>query len=226
MNPIDTTFLVLTKDCPTVVTLLDFLVKYKDPQDKILILDDFSTPENLAILKKYPARIIQHKLDGDYSAHRNHALQFLKTKYTFALDDDEIPTLSLMKSYKQAIINMGYPDLILVPRLNLFEGVFPIHALRFNWDLSYIDGKTAINWSRGDFQTRLFKNKRGLYWTNKLHESIFPRKEHVCKMLPKDINYCIEHRKTIVEQISDNERYNANWTVSENKAGGSYDETK
>jgi Glycosyl transferase family 2 len=213
-------FVVLTHDSPNVAGLLDMLTKGKDPQDKIIILDDYSTPENLAIYKQYPVKIVQHRLDKDYAAHRNSVTKSLNSTYSFFIDDDEAPAPELLQHIRKVIANNSYPDLIVVPRKNIFKGVLPIHALKYGWEMN----GEVVNWVKGDYQTRIIKNKRGLKWEGVLHEKIAFKKEHRVIQLPKDERLALIHNKTLTEQVIDNDRYNKEWSVELNKIGGSYSE--
>jgi hypothetical protein len=90
----------------------------------------------------------------------------------------------------------------------------------YNWQL---DGE-VVNWVKGDYQTRIIKNKRGLKWEGVLHERIYFKKEHRVIQLPVDERLALIHRKTITEQVADNTRYNQNWSKELNQQGGSYSE--
>lgn len=47
--------------------------------DEILLVDDNSTDKTLEIAKKYKARVVQHALNGDFSAQRNWAISQIKS---------------------------------------------------------------------------------------------------------------------------------------------------
>ena len=61
-----------------------------------------------------------------------------------------------------------------------------------------------INW-RHDSQSRIYKNKPEIYWENKVHEQL--RGYLTISRLPKRIEYCLMHIKTIKKQRSQNEFY-------------------
>jgi hypothetical protein len=129
-----------------------------------------------------------------------------------------MPAANLIANIKKIIANNNYPDLIYLPRKNIFTGVMPIDALTYGWDIT--DGN-VVNWTKGDYQGRLWKNKRGLKWEGKLHERITLKKEHHSMVLPKIEECCLLHYKTINEQRADNERYNQDFSKEDNMNGGS-----
>lgn len=210
MKNISIDYLILTKNA-NIGNLITTLKKYKSPEDKIIILDDFSDDSYLSQYKQY-GKVIQHKLDYDYSAHRNYALDYCKGNYIFAIDDDEIPSEDLLKNIKLTIEQNGYPDMLVLPRKNIFKGCLPIHALQYGWQLK----GEVVNWENGDYQTRLFKNKVGLRWQGKLHERLNASKEHKVVGMPKVEDCCIFHYKTISEQLADNTYYQHKYSIKEN----------
>lgn len=210
MKNITIDYLILTKNAD-IGNLITTLKKYKSPEDKIIILDDFSDISYLSQYKQY-GKVIQHKLDYDYSAHRNYALDYCKGNYIFAIDDDEIPAENLLKNLKQLINNSNMCDLLMIPRKNIFKGCLPIHALQYGWNLK----GEIVNWDSGDYQTRLFKNKVGLRWQGKLHERIVHSPANKVAMFPKEEDYCLFHYKTISEQLADNTYYQHKYTQNEN----------
>ena len=206
------TYLVLAHNEKNLDSLLNLLRANKSPEDQILVLDDYSNEETQAIFKKHGVRVVQHKLEHDYSAHRNYALQFCRCNYIFAIDGDELPHEELLVNVKQIIQKLNRPDVICIPRVNIFKGVKPIHALQYGWDLK----GERVNYLRGDPQTRLFKRSIGLKWKGVLHERIAYTEKNTVKGLPQDDRLSLFHFKTIEEQIASNNRYNKEYSVQEN----------
>jgi hypothetical protein len=65
-----------------------------------------------------------------------------------------------------------------------------------------------------DYQGRLYKNKKEIYWTRKLHEHITGYK--IETKFPISIEYSLIHEKTIQKQWKQNEFYNTNFSVEDN----------
>lgn len=209
---ISITYLVLVHGEEQGLALIDLLAKHKDAQDKIVVLNDPTTDEYTKKLKQKPVKVVNHKLEYSYSEHRNYALQYCHTDYIFALDADEVPSLKLLQNIKPIIANTNNPDVIWLPRLNLFNGVLPIHALIYNWTLQ----GNIVNWP--DLQTRLFKNRKGIKWKGNLHERLdYDDKTHKVVQLPPHPDFIIEHKKEITKQLKDNEYYNLTYSESENR---------
>jgi hypothetical protein len=211
---------VLCHDEPEVFALVRRLLKLKDGCDKVTVLYDPSTPEYTQQLRQLPCRLVIHRLDHDYSAHRNHLWPYLKGDYSFWLDADEIPAEGLQERLKTLLFNLRYPDLLGVFRKNVFPGVTWLDCLRYNWDLSHAN---VVNWQRGDVQYRLVRNRQGIRFKGALHEHMHPEPHHRVAVLPKEFNLAIEHHKTIERQRASNDRYNRQYSKAENMAGGSAD---
>jgi glycosyltransferase involved in cell wall biosynthesis len=205
-------YLILAHGEIQVFTLIKFIQKYKGKEDDIVILNDPTTTEYEENLTKAGAKIVNHKLEYSYADHRNAALPFCKGEYVFALDADETATIPLMKCVKR-LLKESEADLIWLPRLNIFEGVTQEDALKYGWTIT---DKNIINWDTGDLQTRLFRNDGRLQWQGNLHERIHPRLTTRQVKLEIQKDYCIVHRKDIVKQRQDNQRYNTSYSTSEN----------
>ena len=213
-------YVVLCHDEPEVFALIDFIKQHKDTADRILVLLDPSTPAYLGKLKqKQINKLVQHKLEHDYSQHRNVIIPHLHSDYCFCFDADELPAELLIKNVKTIIENYRYPDVIGIFRKNVFTGTTAYDCLNYGWDLT--DGN-AVNWIKGDPQYRLFKVGKGLRWTRPLHESLdIVNKGYRVMLTPKEYNLAIIHNKTIERQRASNERYNKEFSVELNQAGGS-----
>jgi glycosyltransferase involved in cell wall biosynthesis len=77
--------------------LLDFLIKFKQPQDEIVILDDYSDDEKTKQILDYyvSANDIvfeQRNLLGDFATQKNYLKSMCSGDYSFNLDADEIVT--------------------------------------------------------------------------------------------------------------------------------------
>ena len=79
----------------TLEKLLKFLIKYKQPQDEIVILDDYSDNEKTkAILDFYVSteNIVfeQRNLLEDFASQKNYLKKMCSGDYSFNLDADEM----------------------------------------------------------------------------------------------------------------------------------------
>ena len=88
--------------------LLEFLVKHKDEEDEIVILDDFSdNPKTIEILdvmtSMHEMTFEQRHLLKDYAGQKNFLTRMCKNDYIVNIDADEIPHKSLMKNLKPVL---------------------------------------------------------------------------------------------------------------------------
>lgn len=214
-NKVSINYVVLScqkDDEKRVVSLLQYLSKNKDSNDNILLLFDSSEDTVPDCYKKY-AQTYYKKLDYSYSEHRNYALGFCKNDYSLFLDSDERIPKALMRNLKGIIYNNDYPDLILLPRLNIVKGLTQEYSRLFGYRVT---DKEIVNWDGGDYQTRLFKNGIGLKWTGNLHERIYADPSYTTYTLPIHPDNAIIHEKTLEKQIKNNENYNSKYTRNEN----------
>ena len=77
--------------------LLHRLIEYKQPQDEIVVLDDYSDNEKTRAILDYfhstdDIKLDQRSLAGDYATQKNYLKGMCTGDYTFNLDADEIIT--------------------------------------------------------------------------------------------------------------------------------------
>jgi glycosyltransferase involved in cell wall biosynthesis len=85
----------------SLLKLLEFLVKHKDEEDEIVILDDYSdnkkTIEILDVMTSmHEMTFEQRHLLKDYAGQKNHLKNMCTGDYIFNLDADEMPHKFLM----------------------------------------------------------------------------------------------------------------------------------
>lgn len=120
------------------------LLDHKDPEDEILILDDYSdNPVTKDLLKKWETnenisnlKIIQHALNRNYSEHKNFGNSKCNGDWICQIDGDEIPNPILIINLKSIIEANPDIELIFVPRINDFIGVTEEHAKIWGWRLN------------------------------------------------------------------------------------------
>ena len=184
-------------------SLLNFLVKNKDPEDEINILVDSkkTTDAVRSVIKHFKEHVVenQREFDGDFSAHRNYQNSTCTGDYIFTIDADEIPQEILIKGIKKAIVDTG-SDLFYIPRINICPGYTHEWLKKCN----FVTNQNGwINWP--DWQGRIFKNDPEISWGNKLHEKIQGAKNPV--QLNADPNVALWHIKTVEKQDSQDHFY-------------------
>ena len=184
--------------------LLRFLVKWKQEEDEIAILDDYSDDEKTKqILDFYVSAhdivFEQRNLLGDYGGQKNHLKSMCSGDYSFNLDADEMISRWFIKNV-HGILEENPIDLIFLPRINMVEGLTQEHMRYWGWSVNEVGWVNFHDW-----QGRLFKNRPNIKWEKPVHEMIagFQTYAH----LPTEKPFCIRHNKTIEKQEQQNQKY-------------------
>jgi glycosyltransferase involved in cell wall biosynthesis len=201
--------------------LLEILIHKTDPEDEIVICDDYSNEETKEVITSWTqqyadAKVIKHyerKLDGDFSAQKNSVIENSTGDYIFHIDADEQPHETLLQQLKQIIEMNDGVDLIYVPRVNTIDGMEQKHIDRWGWKVSE---KGWVNWP--DHQARVFRNDEKIRWTRPLHELITGCKTYA--HLPPHEELSLYHPKTIEKQEKQNMFYNKNFSKELNVRKG------
>jgi glycosyltransferase involved in cell wall biosynthesis len=184
--------------------LLDRLLKHLQPEDEIVIVDDFSTEEStVAILEEYRDRVSLYfnLLDNDFASHKNFAKSKCTKDYIFFIDADENVHENLLITLKEILYNNPSIEMFMVPRINIVQGLTEQHVQRWNWN---VNEKGFVNYP--DPQTRIVVNKEEIKWENKVHERLVGHSTHT--LLPFETeDYCLLHIKDIKRQESQNDFY-------------------
>ena len=185
--------------------LIQFLVKHKDEEDEIVILDDFSdnkkTKEILDTMGSiYDIKIEQRHLLKDFAEQKNYLKNMCSGDYIFNLDADELPNKWLMGNIKPILEANPSIDLYWVPRVNTVEGITQEHINKWRWQ---VNEKGWVNWP--DYQGRIWRNRPNIMWKNKVHEVLIGYKEHT--FLPTEEEFCFYHPKDIDRQEKQNDFY-------------------
>ncbi len=187
--------------------LLNFLVNTKRKEDEIVILYDETNGDPL--IEEY---LRANSINGEFNWHKdkfeNHFADW-KNKlnnlctgdYIFQIDADEYPNIHLIESLP-FILENNESDIILVPRVNIVQGITPQHVQAWSWKQN---DKGWIQWP--DKQWRIYKNTSGIKWINKVHEKLTGYKNY--SHLPEIEDYALYHLKTIERQEKQNNYYNA-----------------
>ena len=197
--------MLVHNETDTLEKLLKFLVKWKQPQDEIVILDDYSDDEKTKqILDFYVSAhdIVyeQRNLLGDFASQKNHLKSMGGGDYSFNLDADEMISLWLIKNIHEIIEANEGIDLIYLPRINTVEGLTQQHIQTWGWQ---VNQEGWINFP--DWQGRVFRNRPNIRWQYKVHEMITGYQTYAT--LPMEKPFCILHPKTISKQEEQNQKY-------------------
>lgn len=183
--------------------LIPFLIERKQPQDEIVVLVD--TENGTADVIEYLGTIeteihlIGDKFKGHFANWKNYLTSLCSGDYIFQIDADEIPNTSLMENL-HPILEINNVDVILVPRVNIVNGITNEHTQKWRWN---VNEHGWINWP--DPQWRIYKNVDYIKWENKVHERLVGYK--TISNLPIDVNFSLHHVKTIERQEKQNEYY-------------------
>jgi glycosyltransferase involved in cell wall biosynthesis len=189
----------------SLLKLIEFIVKHKDEEDEIVILDDYSDNEKTkeildTMCSIHEIKFEQRHLLKDYSGQKNHLKNMCTGDYIFNLDADELPNKSLMKNIKTILEANPSIDLYWVPRANTVEGITQDHMQQWGWN---VNEKGWVNWP--DYQGRIWRNRPNIMWKNKVHEVLTGYREHT--YLPTEEEFCFYHPKDIEKQEKQNKFY-------------------
>ena len=185
--------------------LLDFLIEYKDEDDEIVILDDYSdNKKTIEILDFYVSAydIIyeQRHLLKDFANQKNYLTRMCKGEYIINIDADEIPHKQLMINLKTILESNPSIDLYYVPRVNTVDGLTQEHINHWKWN---VNEKGWINFP--DWQGRIWRNRPNIRGEKPVHEMLVGFKEYTT--LPAEKEYSFIHHKDIKKQENQNKFY-------------------
>ena len=189
----------------SLLKLIEFLVKHKDEEDEIVILDDYSDNEETqkildAIVSIYDIVYEQRHLLKDYAGQKNTLTHMCKNSYIINIDADELPNKWLIKNIKSVLEANPTIDLYWVPRVNTVEGLTQQHIQKWGWQVN------EIGWVNfPDYQGRIWRNRQNIRWEKPVHEVLTGYKEHT--FLPQEEEFCFYHSKSIERQEKQNEFY-------------------
>ena len=187
--------------------LLEILVHKTQPQDEIVICDDYSDDDTQFVIQSWAQqyghdkliKIYQRKLEGDFAAHKNSVIENCSGDYIFHIDADEYPHEVLLRDIKK-VLEINDVDLIWVPRVNTVDGLTEKHIQQWGWKV------TEQGWvNYPDFQSRVFKNNKDIRWVRPVHEQIQGAKTYA--HLPPHEELSLYHPKTIQKQEQQNQLY-------------------
>lgn len=162
------------------------------PVDKLLIVFDGSLQDDVFFekLMETGELVLEHKVDGDFAAHRNYALKFMpKGAWVIMLDADEMISPSFIINMRELLNSFKFDnspiDLIRLSRINTYGETSDNPPT-----ITEFPPKT---FNYPDFQGRVFKNNGKCLFVGKIHEMITSYTEDLNL---DDSTYWIIHHKT------------------------------
>lgn len=183
--------------------LLDTLIPLIDKNDEIIVLQDI-TNENREVsllLEKYSNIVLlKSKLNGDFATFKNTLIEKAASQYLFQIDADEYPTEHFIKTLKPYLKKEKSVDIFFVPRINIVEGITEDYVKNMGWNMNE---EGYINFP--DYQARILKNNKKIFWKNKVHEVLYGNKNFT--EIPKDYRLSLIHKKNFEKQKKQNNFY-------------------
>lgn len=187
--------------------LLSFLDTRIRPEDEIVVqLDTNATQEVKQVIDRYNVgrsydfHRIYFALNGDFASFKNNLSIHCTRDYIFQIDADEYPHESLVEDLPKILAYNSTLEVLLVPRINTVEGLTPEHIKKWGW---VVNSTGWVNFP--DYQWRIWKNRKGITWINKVHERLSNFKDY--SALPQMERFCLFHPKTIERQEKQNSFY-------------------
>jgi hypothetical protein len=186
--------------------LIPFLKEIKRQEDEIIVLLDKpkASQELIDQLHRYSSAnwilLKESTFEGHFANWKNELNALCSGDWIFQIDADEYPNVHLIESLPFVLEN-NEADIILVPRVNIVQGITPQHVKAWGWKQNE---KGWVQWP--DHQWRIYKNTPEIKWINKLHEVLEGYK--IYANLPEIEDYALYHPKTIQKQEKQNSYYN------------------
>lgn len=161
--------IIATHNEETIFRLLDLVFASKNPEDKVVIYDDFSNEEYIQKIKQYDVLFYQHKLNMNFAEHWNNVHQYIPPgEWIMFLAADEMVDPAFFASLKREI-EAGPVDRFNFARMNTYydetkeTGEMP----SIDWSNPYLVGE-----SYPDLQGRAYPNVPHLRWSGAVHETL------------------------------------------------------
>jgi hypothetical protein len=184
--------------------LLEMMTTQIRPEDEIVIqLDKTATAEVRSTCFDFGRanlRVVEFPLNGDFAAFKNNLSKECLKDYIFQIDADEYPHPYLIQSLDDIVSYNQTIDVFLTPRINTVEGLTQQHIDKWRWN---VNEQGWVNFP--DYQWRIWKNKKGIHWINKVHERLNGFQQY--SLLPELQEYCLFHPKDIKRQERQNNFY-------------------
>jgi glycosyltransferase involved in cell wall biosynthesis len=121
--------------------LFEILLKYKDPGDEIIVVDDYSNDRaTVEILLEYSHKnlinLYFRNLDKDFASQKNYLMSKCSGEFILNVDADEIVKPELILNIKEILELNPEIDLYAVPRENVVIGITDEHIKRWKWNVN------------------------------------------------------------------------------------------
>ncbi len=165
--------------------LFEYLRPWLGPRIELVIVDDHSEPETRRLIENFTtetgARLKTRSLNHHFGRQRNFMKSHCRGRFILALDPDEAIPEGLLQNFDRvaAMMDQAGIDLCLLPRWN---------------DL--LDERGVIVNEKGnfpDYQGRLLRNWRRLFWVGNIHEIVVGYRRKY--FFPPEREYAIYHAK-------------------------------
>ena len=189
-----------------ITKLLNLLLKRRRKTDEIVVLFDKKggTPEVWSRLQELSdeknCTIHSATFKNHFADWKNKLTKLCTGDYIFQIDADELPNELLIQNLPVILESNPDNEVYLVPRVNTVEGLTPEHIQIWGWN---VNDKGWVNWP--DYQWRIWKNKPGIKWKNKVHEVLDGHKSYAA--LPSQEELALYHPKDIKRQEKQNKYY-------------------
>jgi len=169
----------------------------KSAVDEIIVVDTGSTDKTKEIAKKLGAKVFDFEFNDDFSEAKNFCISKASHEYILSLDADEAVSEEDAARIKEIIKENA--DGFKFKIRNYFKAGIKTPAALND---SYEESKNYAGWHEAEL-IRLFKNKKDIYFTNIIHESVADSIRKLNgKIKPADI--VIHHFGFAVKQRSEN----------------------
>ena len=189
-----------------ITNLLNLLLKRRRKGDEIVVLFDKGkgTPEVWSRLGELgegrDCTVHSATFKNHFADWKNKLTKLCTGDYIFQIDADELPNELLIQNLPVILESNPDNEVYLVPRVNTVEGLTPEHIQMWGWN---VNDKGWVNWP--DYQWRIWKNKPGIKWKNKVHEVLDGHKSYAA--LPSQEELALYHPKDIKRQEKQNKYY-------------------
>lgn len=183
--------------------LLDILLPLIDGNDEVIVLQDVTNKnqEVTELLAHYDRIIkLEARLDGDFATFKNRLIERAKCQYLFQIDADEYPTEYFIKTLKSYLKKEKSVEIFYVPRINTVEGITEEYVQQMGWNMNT---EGYINFP--DYQPRIIKNNKKIFWKNKVHEVLYGNKNFT--EIPAKYELSLVHKKNFEKQKKQNNFY-------------------
>lgn len=164
--------IIPTHNEESVYRILPLFNKDRMPEDKIIILDDYSNEEYFTRLSEYAKQnnieIHQHALNKDFGAHWNYIYQFIPdNEWVVWFAADEIVDDNFLELTRSMLVNNAQIEQFWMPRVNTFYD-----ETIEEFSMPNIDWANPVGQMYPDYQGRIHRNLPHIKWFGKVHEML------------------------------------------------------